>query len=202
MMHTTEQLNELLKVITSTKQHYIRCIKPNDKNICDDFNKDRVLEQLRYCGIMQAIKIAKAGYPIRLQKQEFINKFYTYMNSIQILPTIDNINHLIENEFEINNLEYQLGHNKVFMKKQLYDEIISNNDSIINKKIIIIQKNIRCWKYNRIYRSLLSKIKIIQQKWRDKILHRNQSSFIISNFLSISCILPVPTLFPPFIKIV
>ena len=177
------QLNKLLKVITSTKQHYIRCIKPNDKNICDNLNKDRVLEQLRYCGIMQAIKIAKAGYPIRLQKQEFINKFYTYMNSKQILPTIDNINHLIDNEFEINNLECQLGHNKVFMKKQLYDAIVSNNEFIINKKIIIIQKNIRCWKYNRIYLNLLSKIKIVQQKWREKILHRNQSSFIISNFI-------------------
>ena len=67
------------------------------------------------------------------------------------------------------------------MKKQLYDEIISNNEFIINKKIIIIQKNIRCWKYNRIYLNLLSKIKIIQGKWRERILHRNQSSFIISN---------------------
>lgn len=181
--HFRSQLNKLLKVITSTKQHYIRCIKPNDKNICDNFNKDRVLEQLRYCGIMQAIKIAKAGYPIRIQKQEFIHKFYTYMNSKQITPTIDNINYLIENEFEINNLEYQLGNSKVFMKKQLYDEIISNNEFIINKKIIIIQKNIRCWKYNRIYLNLLSKIKIIQGKWRERILHRNQSSFIISNFM-------------------
>jgi len=178
-----KQLKELLNTISLTKQYYIRCIKPNDKNICNDFDKTRVLEQLRYCGIMEAIKIAKAGYPVRLLKNEFIDKFYTLMNFRKIIPLNDYINLFINKEFNIEKLEYQVGITKVFMKKHIYDELVKNNNAIINYNIIIIQKYFRGWNHKRIYLNILSKIKNIQRIWKYKILHRNKSSFIISNFM-------------------
>ena len=177
------QLKELLNTISLTKQYYIRCIKPNDKNISNNFDKNRVLEQLRYCGVMQAIKIAKAGYPVRLLKNEFINKFYTLMNYKSFIPINDNINLFINNEFNSEKLEYQVGSTKVFMKKHIYDSLINNNNFIININTIKIQKYIRGNFYRRIYLNILSKIKILQRIWKYKIFKRNKSSLIISNFM-------------------
>ena len=66
------QLDKLVKELSSQEQHYIRCIKPNDENICNKFCEERVLEQLKYCGVLEAIKIARLGYPVRIPKDTFL----------------------------------------------------------------------------------------------------------------------------------
>ena len=38
--------------------------------ILSNFNNERVIEQLKYCGIMEAIKISKAGYPVRIKLKD------------------------------------------------------------------------------------------------------------------------------------
>ena len=43
-----------MNLIKETETHYIRCIKPNDENIPNCLNKKRILEQLKYSGVLQA----------------------------------------------------------------------------------------------------------------------------------------------------
>ena len=124
-----EQLNQLLSEINNTKQHYIRCIKPNDKNLSNLFNRKRVYEQLKYCGVLEAVKIARAGYPIRIKKNLFISEFYSVMNKLNIKLDIDNINMFIskyvnpdpDKKIKI----FQIGKTKIFMKREIYEEILN-----------------------------------------------------------------------------
>lgn len=49
-----------------TRPHYIRCIKPNDNAEPDEVSRVRVMEQLRYGGVLEAVRVARSGYPVRL----------------------------------------------------------------------------------------------------------------------------------------
>lgn len=41
------QLALLLTKIRATRPHYVRCLKPNDRNVAAAFDQTRVIEQLR-----------------------------------------------------------------------------------------------------------------------------------------------------------
>ena len=98
------QLTNLMNLIKETQTHYIRCIKPNDQNIPNNLNKIRILEQLKYSGVLQAVKIARLGYPIRFEHNmfyEFFNPYIFYKLKIQ--------HYLDNNEYDI-----QKGNTKFF----------------------------------------------------------------------------------------
>lgn len=106
-----KQLGGLLKLIEESTPHYIRCLKPNDQNVADNFVEKRVLQQLRYSGVLEAIKIARAGYPIRYIYDELIERYHMLMSA-------EDIDELLEG---VDLGEYQKGSSKLFMKRKLFD---------------------------------------------------------------------------------
>ena len=73
------QLKELLNNVSTTTPHYVRCIKPNPENIPDKFDAELVLAQLKCCGVIEAVKVSRAGFPNRMPYREF------YMGYQQLL---------------------------------------------------------------------------------------------------------------------
>lgn len=69
------QLNELLDTIRSTTPHYVRCIKPNDRNTHAAFSCRRVVEQLRSGGVLEAVRVARAGFPVRMSHRQFLDRY-------------------------------------------------------------------------------------------------------------------------------
>ena len=45
--------------------HYIRCVKPNSESRPGCLEPNYVLEQLRAGGVLEAVRIACAGFPTR-----------------------------------------------------------------------------------------------------------------------------------------
>jgi myosin-5 len=43
----------------------VRCLKPNDELAPDNFDPKQIVEQLRYCGVLEAVRVSRAGYPTR-----------------------------------------------------------------------------------------------------------------------------------------
>ncbi|KAK6588976.1 myosin myosin [Cryptosporidium xiaoi] len=66
------QLGKLISKIQETTPHFIRCIKPNSNNSPDEFDRISVSEQLKYGGVLQAIQVSRAGYPVRFHHFEFL----------------------------------------------------------------------------------------------------------------------------------
>lgn len=60
-----QQLATLMHSLSSTTLHYIRCIKPNALRKSFEFDKDLVLTQLKYTGMLETIKIRKSGFAKR-----------------------------------------------------------------------------------------------------------------------------------------
>ena len=70
-----QKLSELMNELESSSLHFIRCIKPNDEHIPKKWDVEKVRNQLNYCGIMSALKIARQTLPIRMKKDIFDKKY-------------------------------------------------------------------------------------------------------------------------------
>jgi len=77
-----DQLNSLMDRIEQTEPHYIRCLKPNDAAKPKLLTRKRLTEQLRYGGVLEAVRVARLGFPVRLDHFLF---FRTYR---MILPFV------------------------------------------------------------------------------------------------------------------
>ncbi|CBK23300.2 uncharacterized protein [Blastocystis hominis] len=70
-----KQLKDLLTILQASQRKYIRCVKPNDKKRPRLFDCVHSLEQLRYSGVFEAVKIRKEGYPFRYSHQQFVHRY-------------------------------------------------------------------------------------------------------------------------------
>ena len=87
-----EQLSLLMKSIQITTPHYIRCLKPNDQNVSDKFDRVRTTEQLRYGGVLEAVRVARSGFPVRLIHAEFFARYRVIANpfsGVRVPLTLD-----------------------------------------------------------------------------------------------------------------
>lgn len=69
------QLNDLMNKLNATEPHYVRCIKPNPNKRALEFNSVLSLEQLRYAGVFEAIRIRQSGFPFRYTHSEFVRRY-------------------------------------------------------------------------------------------------------------------------------
>jgi hypothetical protein len=77
-----EQLSSLITNVQKTDPHYIRCIKPNDAAKPLLMTRKRTTEQLRYGGVLEAVRVARAGYPVRMPHSSFYQRYRV------LLPTV------------------------------------------------------------------------------------------------------------------
>uniref|UniRef100_A0A8D2KSA2 Unconventional myosin-Ib n=1 Tax=Varanus komodoensis TaxID=61221 RepID=A0A8D2KSA2_VARKO len=55
----------LMKNLQTKNPNYIRCIKPNDKKAAQIFNEALVCHQVRYLGLLENVRVRRAGYAFR-----------------------------------------------------------------------------------------------------------------------------------------
>ena len=69
------QLTSLVATINSTTVHYVRCIKPNDAKRAGLFEADRVKHQVKYLGLLENVKVRRAGFAYRATYDRFLERF-------------------------------------------------------------------------------------------------------------------------------
>ncbi len=74
-----QQLDRLMNVLNNTQTHYIRCIKPNTTKAPKEMDPVLTLEQLRYSGVFEAVRIRKQGYPFRYTYERFVERYKCVM---------------------------------------------------------------------------------------------------------------------------
>lgn len=53
---------------------YPRCIKPNDNKKADLFDEQRVRHQVRYLGLLENVRVRRAGFCFRQPYEKFIHR--------------------------------------------------------------------------------------------------------------------------------
>lgn len=69
------QLDTLINALRATEPHYIKCIKPNDMKSSGIFQSNLTMNQLRYSGILEVVRIRREGFPIRMKFFDFYTKY-------------------------------------------------------------------------------------------------------------------------------
>jgi len=69
------QLNELNTILDKSDRHFIRCFKPNDAKTADNWDAATVTRQLHTSGVLDALRVARTGFPDRMGFEEFVNTF-------------------------------------------------------------------------------------------------------------------------------
>lgn len=68
-------LAQLMETIGKTHTQYVRCIKPNKTKSPTLVENSMVLDQLRCAGVIEAVRISRAGFPARMPLKEFSQRF-------------------------------------------------------------------------------------------------------------------------------
>jgi myosin-1 len=66
---------DLIKTLMKCEPHYIRCIKPNDDKRAGKYDVDRVLHQAQYLGLLENVKVRRAGFAFRQTFEQFVKRY-------------------------------------------------------------------------------------------------------------------------------
>ena len=118
-------LQSLVDDLEMTQPHYIRCIKPNLKKASNLFNAGEVLKQLRYSGMMEAIRIRREGYGLREDHQSFYNRFSVLLGADDLKGGIgiDSLVKVLSKRLKVTDADWQIGHSKIFLRRELSDKL-------------------------------------------------------------------------------
>ncbi|XP_051159362.1 myosin-VIIa [Leptopilina boulardi] len=162
-----KSLDSLMKTLSTCQPFFIRCIKPNEYKKPMMFDRGLCCRQLRYSGMMETIRIRRAGYPIRHAFPEFVERYRFLIPGIPPAHKTEcrvatyKICHAV-----LGRSDYQLGHTKVFLKDAHDLFLEQERDRVLTRKILILQRNIRGWVYRRRFLRMRSAAIIIQKLWR------------------------------------
>ena len=118
-------LQILVSDLERTQPHYIRCIKPNLHKSPNAFSSGEVLKQLRYSGMMEAIRIRREGYALREDHESFYNRFSVLLSQ-EDMDAGTGIEHLVKvlsKRLSVTDADWQIGHSKIFLRRELSDKL-------------------------------------------------------------------------------
>ena len=68
-------MQDLVKSLSQKQPYYVRCIKPNEKKAPMTFEYDSVKHQVAYLGLIENVRVRRAGYAYRVTYDYFVNRF-------------------------------------------------------------------------------------------------------------------------------
>jgi len=165
------QLGELMKALEKTEPHYVRCIKPNNKNKPGMFEKPNVLHQLRCGGVLEAVRISCAGYPSRKPIEEFVDRFgLLYPTWMDSGKTEKQVSADILEKAELQG--WQIGVSKVFLRAGQMAILDNLRTTTMNIAATLIQKHARRYQKHALYRRMKASAIVIQAYVRGMIARK------------------------------
>jgi myosin heavy subunit len=172
------QLQELIKALSGSTPTYIRCIKPNSQKLPKVIDSKDVQRQLRCAGMLECIRIRKAGYSVRRTVKEFVEKYSIIVPNFskKDLNWSNLGKHLYEELRKVKKLKeilhpekklIQIGLTMVFMKDEVRQSLDKQYSKKASKFAIRIQKFIRMFRARRHYKLLQSSTKFLQKHIKD-----------------------------------
>ncbi|KAJ8277066.1 hypothetical protein GJAV_G00071100 [Gymnothorax javanicus] len=164
-----QSLESLMKTLAACQPYFIRCIKPNDFKKPMLFDRDLCIRQLRYSGMMETIRIRKAGYPIRYAFQEFLERYRVLLKTTVCDPKkepaekccVSICQTVISGEGD-----WAIGKTKIFLKDYHDTMLELEREKAINEKALIIQKVLRGYKHRSRFLKQRAAALVVQKYWR------------------------------------
>uniref|UniRef100_A0A7M4FIP5 Myosin IXB n=1 Tax=Crocodylus porosus TaxID=8502 RepID=A0A7M4FIP5_CROPO len=163
-------LNKLLETLGKAEPFFIRCIRSNAEKEELLFDEGLVLQQLRYTGMLETVRIRRSGYSAKYTFQEFIDQFQVLLpkNAKALREDIG----AYLNKLKLDKNNYQIGKTKVFMKeaeRQILQEALHKE---VIRKIIHLQSWLRMVLERRRFLRMRQAAITLQACWRSYCFRR------------------------------
>uniref|UniRef100_A0AAY4EJV8 Unconventional myosin-Ib n=1 Tax=Denticeps clupeoides TaxID=299321 RepID=A0AAY4EJV8_9TELE len=157
----------LMKNLQTKNPNYIRCIKPNDKKAPHIFTESLVCHQVRYLGLMENVRVRRAGYAFRQPYEPCLERYKMLCKQTWPHwkgPAREGVEVLLT-ELQVSPEEFSYGRSKIFIRNpRTLFFLEEKRRQCLEDLATLIQKIYRGWKC-RTHFLLLKKSQVVVAAW-------------------------------------
>ncbi|XP_052800727.1 unconventional myosin-Ic-like isoform X1 [Mya arenaria] len=168
-------LAQLMDILMSKEPSYVRCIKPNDYKRAGQFDEKIVLHQVKYLGLMENLRVHRAGFAYRRPYEVFLKRYKSLCPatwpSYRGHPK-DGVQALVSH-LKYGEDDYRLGKTKIFIRFPRV--LFATEDAFQRRKHELatqIQSKYRCFHQRKVFLRMKISAILIQCHWRRVIAQR------------------------------
>ncbi|XP_076119885.1 unconventional myosin-Ib isoform X2 [Alosa pseudoharengus] len=157
----------LMRNLQTKNPNYIRCIKPNDKKAAHIFTDSLVCHQARYLGLMENVRVRRAGYAFRQAYEPCLERYKMLCKQTWPHwrgPAREGVEVLLT-DLQVAPEEYSYGRSKIFIRNpRTLFFLEEKRRQCLEDLATLIQKIYRGWKC-RTHFLLLKKSQVVVAAW-------------------------------------
>lgn len=157
----------LMRNLQTKNPNYIRCIKPNDKKASHIFTDSLVCHQVRYLGLMENVRVRRAGYAFRQAYEPCLERYKMLCKRTWPHwrgPAREGVEVLMA-DLQVPVEEFSYGRSKIFIRNpRTLFTLEERRRQCLQDLATLIQKIYRGWKC-RSHFLLLKKSQIVVAAW-------------------------------------
>jgi flagellar biosynthesis GTPase FlhF len=175
-------LAALMDTLLSTEPHFVRTLKPNTLKQASNFDLLEMTRQLRNAGVLECVRIRKAGFALRADFESFFNRYALLCPSIEnssrsggsllLTAMFKNYRPSVEQLFQKLSVDaslYALGTNKVFLRQECQSRLDALRRQARDTAATNIQRIVRGWLARIRFRLLIRQERERQRLERERI---------------------------------
>uniref|UniRef100_A0AAZ3RGN9 Myosin X, like 1 n=1 Tax=Oncorhynchus tshawytscha TaxID=74940 RepID=A0AAZ3RGN9_ONCTS len=159
-----DSLHSLMGTLSVSNPFFVRCIKPNNEKNPSVFDPEVVLNQLRYSGMLETVKIRRAGFPVRRTFKDFFSRSVCVCVCMCVCRSTD-----LLIKYDRAKKEWQLGKTKVFMKESLEQRLEKERDEVRRKAGMVIRAHILTYTARKHFKRVKGSVVTLQGYLRTHI---------------------------------
>lgn len=181
----------LMKNLLTKNPNYIRCIKPNDKKAAHIFTDSLVCHQVRYLGLMENVRVRRAGYAFRQSYEPCLERYKMLCKQTWPHwkgPAREGVEVLLKS-LQVPAEEFAYGRSKIFIRNpRTLFFLEEKRRGCLEDLATLIQKIYRGWKC-RTHFLLLKKSQVVVAAWyrrfaqQKKYQNIRSSALVVQSFI-------------------
>lgn len=181
----------LMKNLLTKNPNYIRCVKPNDKKAAHIFTDSLVCHQVRYLGLMENVRVRRAGYAFRQAYEPCLERYKMLCKQTWPHwkgPAREGVEVLLKN-LQVPAEEFAYGRSKIFIRNpRTLFFLEEKRRQCLEDLATLIQKIYRGWKC-RTHFLLLKKSQVVVAAWyrrfaqQKKYQNIRSSALVVQSFI-------------------
>uniref|UniRef100_A0A8C4S127 Unconventional myosin-X-like n=1 Tax=Erpetoichthys calabaricus TaxID=27687 RepID=A0A8C4S127_ERPCA len=161
-----DSLHSLMATLSASNPFFVRCIKPNMLKMPNKFDPEVVLNQLRYSGMLETVKIRRAGFPVRRPFKDFYTRYHMLLKEKRTVGDENKMCTMLLKIFDSKSTEWQMGKTKVFLKEVLEQKLEKAREEARRKAGMVIRAHILSYVARKHYLKVLASVVTIQKNYR------------------------------------
>lgn len=151
------QAADLIKTLMLCNPHYVRTVKPNDEKRANFYDDPRVLHQVKYLGLLENVRVRRAGFSYRQYYDKFLKRFKYCCPATFPRPFSGSDKNACKTILEycsstVPEGAYQLGETKIFIRQpQHLFAMEDRREASFDKIVLKVQRAWTRFRNNREY---------------------------------------------------